>query len=129
MPLTISRALQDRLVALAAAEPDREVCGLLLGEAGIVTEVRPASNLADDTARRFEIDPAALFAAIHDERSGGTAILGYFHSHPSGDGVPSAEDLRVADDDGRIWVIVAGAALTAWQRDPIGFSAVAIATG
>ncbi|MBA3897723.1 MAG: M67 family metallopeptidase [Sphingomonadaceae bacterium] len=126
MRLTISRALHDRLIALAAAEPGREVCGLLLGADATVADVVPAANVAADPARRFEIDPTALFAAIRAERAGGFAILGHYHSHPGGDARPSAEDTRLAIDDGRVWVIVAGGSFTAWRRQGDHFAKVAI---
>lgn len=100
----------------AACDFSREVCGLLLGRDGRIVEARPAANVADDPARAFEIDPAALFAALRAARAGGPALIGYYHSHPSGAAAPSARDLAMAAEDGKLWLIVAGDAVTAWVK-------------
>lgn len=118
----ISSSLHARLLALAAAEPEREVCGLLLG-AGTdlrITALHPAANVAPDPATRFEIDPAALFAVLRGERAGGPALLGHYHSHPRGAAVPSPCDAALAHDPGRLWLICGGGAVTAWQAVPGG---------
>jgi desampylase len=94
------------LDAAAAAHP-REACGLLLGS-GAVDIATEAANVAADPTIRFEIDPPHLFAALRTERSGGPAILGYWHSHPAGLAAPSPTDAAMADPDERIWAIVAG---------------------
>lgn len=124
MKVAISRTALAAIRAHAAREPAQEACGLLLGAAGMVTEARPAANVAPDPARHFEIDPAALFAAIRAERAGGAALIGYYHSHPSGDARPSARDAADAAPDGRLWLIVAGAEITAWRATADGFVAV-----
>ncbi|MFV1428256.1 Mov34/MPN/PAD-1 family protein, partial [Klebsiella pneumoniae] len=78
------------------------------------------ANVADDPTRRFEIDPAALIAALKAERGGGERVIGYWHSHPSGDATPSATDAAMAAADGKIWVIVAGDAVTVWRAGTSG---------
>lgn len=106
--VTISRALLDAIRAHAAMEPEREVCGLLLGCAGRIEDIRRTANVASSPRDNFEIDPAALFGAIRDERAGGPKLLGHYHSHPRGPCAPSARDERMALDEGRLWLIVAG---------------------
>lgn len=108
------------VLAHAAAEPDREVCGLLFGDADRIDSVAPAGNVAADPARHFEIDPAALFAAIRAEREGGPRIAGHYHSHPSGSAMPSARDAAAACQPGRFWLIVAGDDATLWRELPGG---------
>lgn len=95
-----------------------ECCGLLLGPGAgqaHITEIRPAANVADDPLRRFEIDPAALLLAHRQARSGGAAIIGYYHSHPKGHPMPSATDCEHASGDGKIWAIIAGGGVTFWR--------------
>lgn len=92
----------------AAAARGFEACGLLLGTGDLVTIATVAANVAAAPARRFEIDPAHLLAAHRAARGGGPAILGYWHSHPSGLAEPSRTDAAMADPDGRVWAIVAG---------------------
>ncbi|MCE7798497.1 M67 family metallopeptidase [Sphingobium sufflavum] len=124
MKLRISRGLLDGIVALASKTPGEEVCGLLLGlpplaaaapatAAGTIESFLPATNVAPDRARHFEIDPATLIRAHRAERDGGPAILGCFHSHPGGDPTPSAEDAAQAEANGALWLICAGPPWTA----------------
>lgn len=115
MALLIAITLRDDLVAAAAAAPAREICGLLLGDAVRVEALAPCRNVADDPARRFEIDPAALIAAHRVARAGGPQVIGHYHSHPSGDAMPSSRDAADATPDGSVWIIVAGDRVTAWR--------------
>ncbi len=114
MTLCISSELHRRLLCEAAATPDVEVCGLLIGTDS-VERIIPAMNVADGPATAFEIDPATLFQAIRTERNGGERLLGYYHSHPTGPPAPSAFDSAQAKNDRRIWVIVGRQRMTAWQ--------------
>lgn len=126
MTLTISRALLAEIRAEAAAAHPCEACGLLFGEGARVTGWRAAGNVAETPETRFEIDPAALFAALRAERAGGPGILGYWHSHPSGDARPSAIDAAMAAPDGRIWLIVTATEAGAWRAGADGFGELAL---
>lgn len=114
MSVTISSLLRDRIVTLAAAD-DREICGLLLGAAGCIEAIGPATNVAADPARHFELDPAVLIAAHRAARSGGPSVIGHYHSHPSGVAIPSATDAACAMPDGTLWLIVAGKEVRLWR--------------
>ena len=116
MSVRISRATLVEVLAHVAAEPDREVCGLLFGTADQIDSAEPAGNVAADPARHFEIDPAALFAAIRAERGGGPPIAGHYHSHPSGSAAPSVHDAAAAYQPGRLWLIVAGGDAALWRE-------------
>lgn len=124
MVLEVTSDVIATLVAAAATAAPRECCGLLLGGAGRITEARQAANVADDPLRRFEIDPAALFAAHREARSGGPELLGYFHSHPTGHPVPSATDCEHASGDDRAWAIVANRDVAFWRDGEGGFEAL-----
>ncbi len=119
MMVRITIAQRNELRALAASERD-EVCGLLLGEGDDVTRLLPCRNVAADPAARFEIDPAVLIAAHRAARGGGERVIGHYHSHPSGVAAPSPRDAADAAADGSIWLIVAGAVVTAWRAVPDG---------
>ncbi|MBY9061821.1 M67 family metallopeptidase [Sphingomonas yunnanensis] len=133
MMIDISIRLRDELVAAARGSVD-EVCGLLLGRGERVERVLPCRNVAATPATRFELDPAALLAAHRAARAGGPAVLGHYHSHPSGDARPSARDAADAAPDGSLWLIVAGGAVSAWRAIVDGtlhgrFDAVAMRDG
>lgn len=120
MMLRISSELLSRLHALAAASPDAEVCGLLLGEEDRVVEILPAANVAAMPATHFEIDPATLIAAHRAARGGGLQVIGCYHSHPNGRAEPSVEDAAQSAPDGQYWVIVAQGAASCWKSSPNG---------
>lgn len=118
-----------------ANETAVEICGILRGTGERITAAEPARNVAADPARHFEIDPAALFAALRDARRGGAAILGWYHSHPSGSADPSATDAAQAAPDGMLWLIVGGGTVRLWRAvadgarhgrfDPVSFTVAA----
>lgn len=121
MEWTVTSAVLAAMRAEAAAAHPLECCGLLLGRSHAIVQAVPAANVAAEPAHRFEIDPAALIAAHRAARSGGPQVLGYYHSHPTGDARPSATDQAQAAGDKRVWAIVAGCDVCWWQDDEAGF--------
>ena len=120
MTVTISSDTLDFLLKTAAASPDREVCGLLLGQGDRIARVVPCTNVAAEPWHRFEIDPAALIAAHRAARGGGAAVIGHYHSHPTGLAEPSPRDAADAAPDGTIWLIAGGGRVTAWRAVAAG---------
>lgn len=105
MPIRISRALLDRILDEAGANPCHEICGLLLGQGNHVCDIRAAPNVAQDSTRRFEVDPAILIAVHKGARQAGLTVMGHYHSHPNGATEPSSCDAEMATDDGSLWLI------------------------
>jgi desampylase len=124
MRCEISRSVLDAIRRESALVAPLEGCGLLFGSQAEIIAQRAARNVAAAPERHFEIDPAALFAALKAERAGGPMLAGYWHSHPSGDARPSATDSAMAAADGKIWLIAAGDAVTGWRASAGGFAAV-----
>ena len=121
MAMTLEISIADRAAILAhAAGSADEVCGLLLGKGTRVDRVEPCANIASDPSRFFELDPARLLAAHRAARTGGPRLIGHYHSHPSGDPVPSPRDAADAAPDGAIWLLVASDVVTAWRAVPRG---------
>jgi len=107
MGVRISRPLLDAIIAHVASLPEREVCGLLFGDDGLIADALPAANVHPDPARHFEVDPAALIAAHRHARGGGPRLIGAYHSHPSGSTQASIEDAQSAEN-GQFCLILAG---------------------
>jgi proteasome lid subunit RPN8/RPN11 len=124
MVIEVASDVIATLLEEAARAAPNECCGLLLGEGARISEARPAANIADDPARRFEIDPMALLAAHKAARVGGPGLVGYYHSHPVGHPVPSATDCEHASGDSRVWAIVAGGEVAFWRDGEAGFEPV-----
>lgn len=128
-PVTISAAttIEVSQVALAMMEGaseaawPQEACGILLGKRNRLEQVVRAANVHTTPETRFEIDPQALIDAHRQARSGGPEVLGYFHSHPSGDAVPSVIDATMAAGDGMVWAILGDGEVRFWRDHPNGF--------
>ena len=112
--VAIGKGIVTEMVVRAGLSSD-EVCGLLLGTSEHVEAVVHCANVAADAATTFEIDPAKLIAAHRRARAGELAVIGCYHSHPSGIAGPSARDATDAAPDNSLWVIIADGKLTAWR--------------
>ncbi|GAB4136385.1 MAG: hypothetical protein Tsb0016_00720 [Sphingomonadales bacterium] len=107
-------ASQQAMIAQAArAAWPAEACGLLIGTrnadgAVIVHHLMVTANvLAGHAHDRFEIATEVLLNAHRTARAAGQAVVGHFHSHPSGDASWSATDAAWAHEPGVIWLIQA----------------------
>lgn len=121
MEMVVTSGAKATLLTEAAAAHPEEACGLLLGQGSVISQALPVRNVHGDPRSHFELDPAALIAAHRAARAGGPAVLGYYHSHPTGSAAPSATDQASASGDGRIWAIVAGGVIGWWRDAPGGF--------
>ncbi|TGX44559.1 M67 family peptidase [Sphingomonas naasensis] len=120
MTIRVSRSVLIGIRRISADRAPHEACGLLFGGADAVTAMQAVENVAEAPERRFEIDPAALFAALRAERAGGPKIAGYWHSHPSGEATPSATDAAMAAPDGKLWLIIGEREVRLWRAGPAG---------
>lgn len=116
----VSRSVLIGIQRISADAAPREACGLLFGAADRITDWQAVENVAEEPERRFEIEPGALFAALRAERAGGPKIVGYWHSHPSGDATPSVTDAAMAQPDGKLWLIVAQGSEKLWRAGDRG---------
>jgi proteasome lid subunit RPN8/RPN11 len=125
MMVIFPAGLLDQICRDAAVSPTHEICGLLLGDERRVDAIVPTANVAADPARWFEIDPAALFAALRAERAGGPRVIGHYHSHPNGSAEPSPRDAAAAEP-GKLWLIVGGGIARMWLAGEAGFRELAL---
>jgi proteasome lid subunit RPN8/RPN11 len=100
-PLFVEYEAFCQIVTLAARDPERECCGLLLGNGSsgerIVRQVISSPNVAGARLDcRFQIDWTTLLLALSQKRADGLKLVGFYHSHPRGGAEPSAEDHRFA---------------------------------
>lgn len=97
-PATVrcSRAVAERILAAARRALPHESCGLLGGTRHdrllVLTHwIELASEAA--AADSFAVDPVAFALAEARLRGEGASWLGFAHSHPHGEALPSARDL------------------------------------
>jgi desampylase len=125
-----SEVVRSVLQEALRARPE-EACGLLVGTAeggcARVGRVVACRNTAPPELRRrrFEIDPARVIQEERSLRGSTETVLGFYHSHPVGESVPSEWDLRyMALWPDAVWMIASRleegerASLRAWVWDP-----------
>ncbi len=98
--IALTREHLDAIKAHAESDYPHECGGLLLGDLDLdgnksVVETLPMENTAEVETRhdRVLIDPRALMLADRNAREKGLDIVGYYHSHPDDEAVPSQFDL------------------------------------
>jgi proteasome lid subunit RPN8/RPN11 len=122
MDIELTRAVLEGILAEARRAYPSEACGLLLGSGRRIERGQPTQNVHPTPQTHFEIDPRALIDAHRATRQGGPAVLGYYHSHPTGRAEPSATDRAMAHGDGSVWGIVAGGDVAFWRDGEDGFA-------
>jgi proteasome lid subunit RPN8/RPN11 len=134
--LAIGSAHLKFIVDAAEAAWPEEGCGLLVGRTGPgsvwrIDRVEPATNVADDRRRRFEVDPGVRIGLERELRGIDRAVIGVYHSHPGGPARPSATDRALVFEPHLVWLITSvldGQAVhtAAWMPAKDGFRPVAI---
>ena len=90
-PLTLPRALYNELLEEARRALPNECCGLLAGRGRRVTRLFRATNALASPAA-YEIRPRELFALFRRMREEKLELVGIYHSHPTGENIPSSRD-------------------------------------
>lgn len=114
MYLHLSHELQQQILEHARADYPHEACGLLAGSDHRVERVIPVENVAEDPRHGYMIGRDAFNE--HLPALGDLRIIGFYHSHPTGDITPSPTDIRDALPD-VIYVIASRDRLAAWRMD------------
>ena len=106
--LSLPRPLANQLLSHAQKNPDNEVCGLIGRDQSDHHNIDyyPVSNIADDTAHRFEMEPKQQIAAMKQMRDRNQALFAIVHSHPSAQATPSSIDLERIEYDDVYYLII-----------------------
>jgi proteasome lid subunit RPN8/RPN11 len=91
----IARGAVEDISAHAREALPSECCGVLIGSGAAIVEARRTRNLAE-SRNRFEIDPKGHIEARREARLLGLEVIGFYHSHPHSEPVPSHTDLAEA---------------------------------
>jgi proteasome lid subunit RPN8/RPN11 len=131
--LALAAAARALIEQEARAGYPHESCGALVGrfagEAIAVPRAIPLANHADEAVRRrrFTVDPREVLRIERELRGGPQRLVGFYHSHPDAEAVPSTTDLeffRLWPET--VWIIAAVRGGTPdpprawWLADPDG---------
>jgi proteasome lid subunit RPN8/RPN11 len=90
-------AVRRAVIAHARRDRPYECCGLLLGRPGTIAFAVAVQNI-ERTTTRFHLDPRTHLEwqrRVRDLRPA-LAVIGVYHSHPSGAAAPSPSDIAEA---------------------------------
>lgn len=114
--VSISSAILLRLMREAWLGERNEICGILLGRGEAILRADRTTNVAATPKTMFEIDPKALIDAYRRaRRRAALSVLGYYHSHPGGNPIPSRHDAASAFPDGKLWLIITEGRAQLWR--------------
>jgi proteasome lid subunit RPN8/RPN11 len=106
------------IIAHARAESPREVCGIIVGQADRVIEIIPIPNIAADPQHTYRMEDHRLVETLSRLPAHRLDLLGFYHSHPQSDPIPSPTDIKQATYPDTPYLIVSlkgsKARLAAW---------------
>ncbi|MBL8134928.1 MAG: M67 family metallopeptidase [Anaerolineae bacterium] len=91
----------QQLLNLALERAPEEACGVLVGvtsHTGVasVEQLIMVDNIASDRHVSFRLDDAQFARVVGRTVASDQEIVGFFHSHPRGDSIPSRSDVALA---------------------------------
>ena len=93
MPITVpGRQIAEMIAHALEADPE-ECCGVLVGKGDVVTGSRRVTNVHDERARRYTMDPLELVNAEREAERRGEEFVAFYHSHPDSQARPSETDI------------------------------------
>jgi proteasome lid subunit RPN8/RPN11 len=104
--LWLSEEQGQMICTYAQAELPREACGLLAGRGGRVQRVIPIANVSRNPTQHYYMDAVALGRHLPQIERESLTLLGFYHSHTTGEPIPSMTDIREAAYPDAIHLIV-----------------------
>jgi proteasome lid subunit RPN8/RPN11 len=104
--LTLTQRQYAHILAHAAAGAPYEVCGLVAGRGSRAAGVYRVPNVAENPRTGYYMEPVTLVRCFEHFDRRGWDLLGIYHSHPAGPGVPSETDIAQSYYPGAVYVIV-----------------------
>jgi proteasome lid subunit RPN8/RPN11 len=96
MRLWLTPEQTTTLVQYAREVAPHEACGLLAGRGEQVHEVISLPNSAAEPLHHYRIEDAAYSRTLFQLQKQRLSVIGFYHSHPESDPIPSSDDIRQA---------------------------------
>lgn len=93
MRVWLTPELARTLANHAQTESPHECCGVLAGQDGDVREVIPVENVSPTPQTAFKMSPHGLARALTGLEKRGLYLVGFYHSHPQTEPIPSGRDI------------------------------------
>src|SRR5690606_26495249 len=95
-----------QMVDHAQQEYPREACGVIGGVDNQALTIVPLANISPTPEQHYRIDDAGLTQTLFDLQNRGWSLIGFYHSHPQGDPIPSTTDIQQATYPNTPYVII-----------------------
>lgn len=120
--LWLTPELHQQVTQHAASDAPNEACGVLIGhiDQGVARTVQamPIENIAINARNAYRMDDKRLAQIIGGLEKTGMELVGFYHSHPDGEPVPSPSDIRLAAYPDIPYLIIGlrnRSSIAAWQ--------------
>ncbi len=94
------------MVDHAQDEYPHEACGVIGGVDDKALTIVPLSNISPEPQHHYHIDDTGLTTTLFDLQNKGWSLIGFYHSHPTGDPIPSPTDIQQATYPNTPYVII-----------------------
>ena len=111
---TMMRTIIDRIRG-EAGNSQTEICGALIGDGTVVTRSLALVNHSVNTQDSFYIPAPEVMRIERAAERSGHMVMGFYHSHPNGDAVPSATDVHEAVPGYVYWIVSGSGEVRAWR--------------
>ena len=103
--VTFSSSLYEQVVAHCRRDYPKEACGILAGQAGVVAQVYPMTNV-EASPIGYSMDPREQLRVERQMRQAGQRMAGIYHSHTASAAYPSSVDVSLAISPDIAYVLV-----------------------
>jgi proteasome lid subunit RPN8/RPN11 len=119
MHLWLKPALAQEIVTFAREAQPNECCGVILGTGEAAVQIISIPNIASEPKYNYHMDEKALAKVLYQAEHTQLEVIGFYHSHPRTEPIPSPTDTRLANYPDVAYVIVGlqngEAYLAAWS--------------
>jgi desampylase len=126
---TMTTTIIERIRA-EASNANTEICGALIGDGTAVIRTLALVNHSAHTQDSFYIPATEVMRIERAADLEGHMVMGFYHSHPNGDAVPSTTDVHEAVPGYVYWIVSRSGDVRAWRlrADRTGFDEVDVVT-
>lgn len=104
--LLVKQKYIDQIIKQARKGYPKEVCGIIAGKDGAVTEIYEMVNVSETPETFYFMESQEQFKVLKDMRNLGLEMMGIYHSHPVSRAYPSEEDCRMCFYPDAFYMIV-----------------------
>ena len=116
--ISIHRKCLEQFKQDAQVQLPNEACGILAGKDGVISHYIAMTNI-DQSPEHFSFDMAEAFKVQKQLRKDNLEYLAVIHSHPKTPARPSIEDIALAYDSTKFYLILSllkdGGGCQAWK--------------